>query len=379
MTSIIKSPDFQMSHQDNSITGLTFLRGIAAIMVAVFHFNSIIANFVDENLSSLIAKSYLLVDLFFIMSGLIMMHVYGKKFSNTVKIKDFLGFMKARFARVYPMHIFVLACFVLIFYTRGQVESTMQNPVAILSNLLMLNSFGLHPVQTWNAPAWSIGAEWWVYVLFPFLAYLLARYKKISTLLFLVSAMSLYIAIYYFLPRTSPSVTDFVTPPNLDVTYDYGFLRCLAGFLLGMLLHFTYITKYQIKLLSSDVVGFSSFLLLLLLLHFGISDLLVTGSFMLLIMAVTQNTGIIYRISQRKSLQFLGNISYSIYMVHWKVMFVFVVFFTKLGFEKKEGACLQVPFWIGLAVCLAYLLLLICIAALTHRFIEKPCRSFFRK
>ncbi len=37
-------------------------------------------------------------------------------------------------------------------------------------NLFLLQAFGLIPYYTYNVPSWSISAEWFAYLLFPWLA-----------------------------------------------------------------------------------------------------------------------------------------------------------------------------------------------------------------
>ncbi|HLA58321.1 MAG TPA: acyltransferase family protein, partial [Puia sp.] len=64
------------------LSNLTPLRGIAALWVVVFHFSEIVAKFVSTQYSRLLTKGYLMVDLFFILSGFIMIHVYRKKFQS---------------------------------------------------------------------------------------------------------------------------------------------------------------------------------------------------------------------------------------------------------------------------------------------------------
>ena len=50
------------------ISNLTPLRGFAALVVVVFHFEELIGRFVNANNSMFIRKGYLMVDLFFVMS-----------------------------------------------------------------------------------------------------------------------------------------------------------------------------------------------------------------------------------------------------------------------------------------------------------------------
>ena len=47
-------------------------------------------------------KSYLMVDLFFVLSGFIMLHVYGRAFDGVLQRGQVRHFLVARFARTYP-------------------------------------------------------------------------------------------------------------------------------------------------------------------------------------------------------------------------------------------------------------------------------------
>jgi peptidoglycan/LPS O-acetylase OafA/YrhL len=75
----------------NYLTTLTPLRGIAALVVAVYHFE-VVARFVAPESSMFLRKGYLMVDLFFILSGFIMLHVYGATFQNRITRPDLGNF-----------------------------------------------------------------------------------------------------------------------------------------------------------------------------------------------------------------------------------------------------------------------------------------------
>jgi peptidoglycan/LPS O-acetylase OafA/YrhL len=62
-----------------------------------------------------------MVDFFFILSGFIMCHVYGKWFSGPVTFPEFKKFTIARFARVYPLHFITLLYTILLFYVAGKL------------------------------------------------------------------------------------------------------------------------------------------------------------------------------------------------------------------------------------------------------------------
>lgn len=108
---------FEMENIKNGkyISSLTALRGIAALLVIIFHFDLIFFRLAASDTPFFIRNGYLWVDFFFILSGFIMMHVYGESFSGKFNIQVFKKYMRARFARIYPLHIFSFLS-VVVFY-----------------------------------------------------------------------------------------------------------------------------------------------------------------------------------------------------------------------------------------------------------------------
>src|ERR1700677_1206832 len=95
------------------LNNLTPLRGAAATWVAVYHFGTTVPLF-SASQTMLVAKGYTMVDLFFIMSGFIMRHVYGNSFKERITIPNVHRFVVARFARIYPLHFFTLTTLVVL-------------------------------------------------------------------------------------------------------------------------------------------------------------------------------------------------------------------------------------------------------------------------
>lgn len=365
-----------MQRATQYISNLTPLRGIAAIMIVVFHFEEILARFVKPENSMLIRKCYLMVDLFFIMSGFVMLHVYGKSFSWTLKSIDFFKFIRARFARLYPLHLFTLLLAIALFYGSHGPANPINNPAAIPTHLLLLQSFGIHSIFTWNVPSWSISAEWWCYMLFPILVMMLSKNSKSIYLLILLSA-TIYFSILYLLPRVNPFMPAVAVPHNLDVTYDYGFLRGLAGFIAGMITYTLYQQQKIIQIFSKDAVGFICIGLTLIALHFGVNDIIYIPLFMLLVLGIAANSGIIHKIFLIRPLQYVGDISYSIYLMHGLLIFIIAApLLQNMGYVYKGPGSLSLPFWTGLGICSLFLLVVIGVSSITYFLIEKPCRSW---
>jgi peptidoglycan/LPS O-acetylase OafA/YrhL len=363
-----------------NIITLTPLRGIAALMVAILHFNGVIANFVNPQDSMIVEKCYLMVDLFFIMSGFIMLHVYGANFAKSIQKKEFLKFIGARFARVYPLHFVTLLLWVGFSYGLHQDKSPIYNPVAIPTHLFLLHSFGIHKIFTWNVPSWSISAEWWAYMIFPLLVLFLTKFKKSGVIILSIISIFLYFSILYFLPRVDPFVPTLPVPHNLDVSYDYGYIRGIAGFIAGMITYIGFQQKSELKYFNNDFVSILFILVTILLFHFGVNDLFIILCFILLILTIASNKKRIYKLFQFKPLQYLGDISYSIYLTHGLAMFLIAVpLLSRLGYIYKGPGSLQIPFLTGLWTCAVFLIGVILLSTITYYLIENPCRKWLNR
>jgi peptidoglycan/LPS O-acetylase OafA/YrhL len=99
-TVVNPTSDQMTDHKVEYLSSLTPLRGIAALLVAVFHFEMAAARFVPASQTMFFERCYLMVDLFFIMSGFIMMHVYSSHFKDRIQKHSLKDFFVARFARM---------------------------------------------------------------------------------------------------------------------------------------------------------------------------------------------------------------------------------------------------------------------------------------
>lgn len=158
------------------------LRGWLALYVAVYHLAAPLTQegLALESLKAWLSVAWWTVDMFFVMSGFVMMHVYCSVFADRVGLVDGWRFMKARWARLYPVHVLALVLMLPGFLRMPdhaalwQLEEGRYSADAFLKSLLMLHGPWMD-VRSWNYPAWSISAEWHAYLLFPALAWLMQR------------------------------------------------------------------------------------------------------------------------------------------------------------------------------------------------------------
>jgi len=359
-----------LSRNDQFLTNLTPIRGIAAILVVIFHFEIVLVLFLPREISRLFSKCYLMVDLFFIMSGFIIYHVYGEFFKRNIHTATFNKYIRARLARVYPLHVFTLILTIVLVVSQHFKWDEFFNPRAIPTHVLMLQSFGLHSIYTWNVPAWSISAEFAAYIIFPVFAFVIYRSKIITP----VIISTLIIFIYWILAFKLTKVNGNTSQYNLDQTYDYGYLRGIAGFLAGGMIYQLYLKKIFYFLRADAALIFLSAMVFASL-HFGVTDLVFIPVFLLLVLSAAYNTGRVKRFLSNRFLQWLGDISYSVYLLQFPLMIFVIVSLPYFGISWNGVYSLHLPFWQAALCCLLFLIVLIGISAFSYQYIERPFRK----
>jgi peptidoglycan/LPS O-acetylase OafA/YrhL len=358
------------SGDDLFITNLTPIRGIAAILVAIFHFEIVLVLFLPRDISRFFSKCYLMVDLFFIMSGFIIYHVYGEFFKHNIHTKTFNKYIRARLARVYPLHIFTLILVIILVVSQHFKWDEFFNLHAIPTHVLMLQSFGFHSIYTWNVPAWSISAEFAAYILFPLFAFVLYRFKMVTPIVISALIIFIYCLLAFKLSKANGTTGQY----NLDQTYDYGYLRGIAGFLAGGMIYQLYLKKI-FHFLKADAILVILFALLFACLHFGVTDLVFIPVFLLLVLSAAYNTGRVKRFLSSRFLQWLGDISYSVYLMQFPLMLLVIALLPSLGISWNGVYSLHLPHWQAAFSCILFLAALIGISALSYRYIEQPFRK----
>ncbi|AOB30897.1 hypothetical protein AKI39_09645 [Bordetella sp. H567] len=325
--------------------------------------------------TALLNKGYLAVDLFFMLSGFVMTHVYREVFASRVCWRSYWTFLSARIARLYPLHLAVLGLFLAAGLAVSTAEYAAGGPVtgipmwgvrsvvALIANLFMLQ--GLHAsTLSWNYAAWSISLEFMAYLVFPFV---LMRVWRAGSRTQGLLALILFAVLAWLAWLTRDDFNQWDGPTTL--------LRCLPEFLLGTLLYRAYLSPARAALLSGDAVTLALLAAVLLALHAKGPDLLVIVLFAALLMAVVSNRSRVGAWLNSSPLVWLGEISYALYLVHGFVEHTASEVLS-LGLHIADRHQLSSGLSLGvLAVMLAASLLL---AAACYRWIEKPAQRYVR-
>lgn len=378
------------------LTNLTPLRGIAALLTVVYHVDLILSIFFGGGLLNstktfFLSHMYVMVDFFFVLSGFILCYVYAQNFKDSVKGNSFKKFTIARFARVYPLHLFslLLTAFFLFLLHQGKFEvspaiDTANSFYSFITNLFLLQSMNLHEWFTFTHASWSISTEWWMYMLFPFLVRPFMKLSKLGRLVIFALCIAGYLLIGYTLVPlvTVPDSLSFLRPTgpqpfNLNVAYQFGFLRCLFGFLIGMIVYFGYKDNWAKQLFASGYTFLLLVLGVILCLHFGVPDIFTVLLFPFILLSAAYGNKNMNAILATKPLQRLGDWSFSIYLLHQPFLYQGAILFANPG---KTGITVpKLDIFTSWLICLIFIIFILFISYLSYNFIELPVRNLINK
>ena len=358
------------------LPSLTPLRGLAAIWVICFHYGVIYFAFRLERFN-FFSRGYLAVDMFFMLSGFVLSHVYWKTFASdeALRAKDYWNFISARIARLYPLHLFNLSLFLIAalafslygYFAAGKLQSIpLHGPrslTALGANLVMLQGLDAGDLA-WNYPSWSISVEFLAYFLFPLVLPLIALAGKGRKLLLAGIALSCLCLFAYL---AGGDFNQWDGPITL--------LRCLPEFIIGALLYAGFKESLWPDRLRRDGALSVIVCSILLLLQFRTPDLLVVIGFPAVILAAVMNDGRAAPILNCAPLVWLGNISYSLYLTHGFVQFVTTRWLASQGMPNAA----DLPYLTSIGLFVAMVGATVLMATFTYRGIEIGGRAHVRQ
>ncbi|MCZ4223000.1 acyltransferase family protein [Pedobacter rhodius] len=196
------------------IIKLEAIRGFVALYVVIHHFILFTQIY---SLTPAFIKFFFrfgreAVLIFFLLSGFVICVSHQKNNTDSFPI-----YFRKRFLRIYPILLFTFFISILIFYLNGYQFSFVDFK-SWIQNVFQLQRINDEPgwkIEPFlgNLPLWSLGYEWWFYMLFFPLIYLLNRFKIkarnniyvvllfsiISWILFIIHPSHVFLVLNFFL------------------------------------------------------------------------------------------------------------------------------------------------------------------------------------
>lgn len=309
---IIARNDVPKYNSKGRVVELESIRGMYALIVVFYHIRMLN---IYSYTSPFISNGYLLLDLFYVLSGFVICKYYGDRINSG---KDLVNFQFLRFARLYPIHLIFLLFFLsfeIIKYivsakynilTSGSAPFSDNSITALIKQLLLVHAIGSpKEIISFNNPSWTISVEFYVYILFGLIVLYLKKFKTLAFIIFTCLTLILMIRNPY------PAFHEL--------------FRCMTGFFVGCI---TEKLCEVIKIQFHSHFFIISFLALNAFIEFKPDNpgfdwiIYIICSALILSVVLTQGN-FLKKIMNSKVLIWLGAVSYSVYMCHYAVIWTF--------------------------------------------------------
>ncbi|MFD1143686.1 acyltransferase family protein [Larkinella insperata] len=304
------------------------LRGVAAIIVVFFHLTEPLAS---SRLDNVVNHGYLAVDFFFLLSGFVIGYAYDDRWDRLT----FSGFLRRRFERLQPLVVWGMTLGAIGFYFTDSTIWPLIHTVPVWKLIVvMLIGYTLLPIplsmdiRGWqemhplNSVGWSLFFEYIANIL-----YALGLRKLSNKALAFFAALAAAVLLHFA-----------VTNPNGDVTGGWtlnvehmrvGITRTIYPFFAGLLL-----SRVARPVSIKNAFLWCSLLLAAVLLmpriggadHLWLNGLYESFCIILVFPLIVYigASGVVNTPSQRNICQFLGDLSYPLYMTHFVLVYFYV-------------------------------------------------------
>lgn len=342
---------FELSRDDkNSIRAMEGLRGFAVILVFFAHYVCLIQPWIGTGTATweigeqLRSIGHAGVDLFFVLSGYL---IYGAMIRRHRPFLDFIG---KRISRIYPTFLVVFGIYLLLSYAfpaRSKIPTDVEAAgIYLLQNLLFLP--GMVDVEPLIVVSWSLSYEFFFYLTIPAIvaALRLRSWSPRRRLALFGLITALGYAYYYFnyghvrlLMFVSGILVYEIQKQELLSAKRWSGLALLAGAVAAMII----VSKFELKGWFRHVTMFVCF-----------------AGLCLECFTIRSATA---RLFSFTPLRWLGNISYSYYLIHGLTLkFAFLLLakmHAPVGSEGHLFWLLLVPFFGATLVVSAILFIVI--------------------
>lgn len=317
-----------MSKQSEHLAPLTSLRFVAALFIYIHH----IWGKFDLPLISTHGLFFGVgVPFFFALSGFILSYNYSKPKNLT----DYIRMISYRLARIWPLHV---SCLIIFIVLLRDTNNPLHSYDLLWANVSLIHSWlGIFTYSfSFNAVSWSLSNELFFYLLFPFIVGISAKYLITIALAASVVAMTWATATWSVGIRMADVA---VSGQAIAVTHPLASLPIFISGILTARIFRRYRGQFQNRILA-NILEVSSLTLFALYLVYNreiggfvstlvganqpvsrwILPMLGIAAFIPSIFVFAVGEGLSSKFLSLKPLVFLGQISFSFYLVHQPIV-----------------------------------------------------------
>jgi peptidoglycan/LPS O-acetylase OafA/YrhL len=310
--------------------------------------------------SGMVFKGYLGAELFFVITGFLVAHAFAREVGTDPR--RFGRFLWVRLVEIYPLHLAMILLMAGLMATASAEAVRFHGGVGgvhgLVSNLLLIQAWGVEPTVSWNFPSWLVSAEWFALLAFPATTFIVRRLAPNAWV-----AVAGALALFWILFRISAAHGVLFT----DMTAQVGAVQTIPAFLLGAGLY-RLSERHDLPrglagmLASFAVVWIAAAALVRL------TDMVIVPAFAVLTLAVAETAKRPHPVLSGPVSQYLGRISLAIYLVYLPVD---IVYFH--GLEKLFGAPHGAAAW---AEWFGVFPVIVAVGAAAHHLIQRPAAAW---
>ncbi|EDQ6231228.1 acyltransferase [Salmonella enterica subsp. enterica serovar Tucson] len=364
--------------QNKKLEGVQCLRAFAVMIVVFSHFSIIINDLagISGPINILTQNSPFAVDLFFFISGFIM--VYTTKGNISSRVVRFSDFAIKRILRIFPVYyvcFIAFVVFVVIYDNHNSIWNINFNNIIKSFLLIPLNPYDKPPFYGYSliVPAWTITYEVYFYIIFSITLLITSKYRTIVCSLILL-VISVLLQIKFNGTLTIDAQNAFITNGDHLSTFIFASNPIILDFIIGMFIAEFFNAQYHEKIDSAMNIlapallcfGLASFVSMFRY-GYGITHGAIGALFLFISILYYDFSS---KISYPKALIYIGNISYSLYISHVVTINIADRYSNALFVYTQSSG------WRRYFVVIA---ISITVAVIMHKLIENPSTAIARK
>jgi peptidoglycan/LPS O-acetylase OafA/YrhL len=346
----------------SDLPALTGIRGLAAWFVVLYHIRVGLWPHLPPEAYRLLSKGYLAVDLFFMLSGFVLWLNYSDRLRGE-GLAAVPKYLARRVARIWPLHLFILAltaAYAALVAATGELNTVHYPWQELPLHVLLVHNWGFTDTLAWNDPSWSISGEAAAYLLFPLIV-MGADWRRLSPAWAIAALLLLALLLCAMMGWNGATILDRDIPR-------FGLLRATIEFTMGTILCALWRHWCARPGLTAALAGGLAAAALVLGFAAGAPETLVVPLFLAgLLLAAALTADRPGNPLAARPIVYLGEISYSTYLVHFLLYILF-----KIAFVEDAGNV--PPALAGLFLLLTFL----ASVALYHG-IERPAQRWLNR